>query len=359
MHLFADISSHGFGHLAITAPVLNTLAASTPGLRLTVRSALPEYKLRSRIRVPFDGLPLASDFGFAMHDATRVDLPATASRYRLAHQNWPQKVQAEADFLAGLSPDLVLSNVSYLPLAGAQRAGVPAAAICSLNWADLFRHFFVAGTQPEDWAVKIHAEMLAAYQAADCFLRITPGMPMTALKNVYPVGVVAAQGRCQARPGQPGEKWVLVAMGGIRHRLPVENWPVLPGVRWLVAEDWAVSHPQATAFESLGWSFTDLLASVDAVVTKPGYGTFTEAVCNGTPVIFQRRDDWPEQDCLIDWVQTHGRAIEVSESDLLRGALGQPLQQVWQKPARAPVAVEGARQAAEILHQLAARRRPI
>ena len=26
MHLFVDISSHGFGHLAITAPVLNALA---------------------------------------------------------------------------------------------------------------------------------------------------------------------------------------------------------------------------------------------------------------------------------------------------------------------------------------------
>jgi len=41
MHLFVDISSHGFGHLAITAPVLNAVAEIAPDLRLTVRSDLP------------------------------------------------------------------------------------------------------------------------------------------------------------------------------------------------------------------------------------------------------------------------------------------------------------------------------
>ena len=41
MHLFVDISSHGFGHLAITAPVLNALGKLQPDLQLTVRSGLP------------------------------------------------------------------------------------------------------------------------------------------------------------------------------------------------------------------------------------------------------------------------------------------------------------------------------
>ncbi|MBK7897995.1 MAG: hypothetical protein IPJ99_00970 [Betaproteobacteria bacterium] len=30
-----------------------------------------------------------------------------------------------------------------------------------------------------------------------------------------------------------------------------------------------------------------------------GYGTFTEAAACATPVLYVRRDDWPEQDCLI------------------------------------------------------------
>ena len=159
MHLFVDISSHGFGHLALTAPVLNALRAALPDLRLTLRTALPAAKLRERIVGPYTHLPLATDFGFRMIDATRVDLPASAAAYQAAHADWPARVEAEARFLADLAPDHVLSNISYLPLAGAARAHIPASALCCLNWADLFEHFF--GNTP--WAAPIHAEMLAAY----------------------------------------------------------------------------------------------------------------------------------------------------------------------------------------------------
>ncbi len=49
-HLFVDISSHGFGHFAQTAPILNHLVELLPGLRLTVRCGLPTEKLQQRIR---------------------------------------------------------------------------------------------------------------------------------------------------------------------------------------------------------------------------------------------------------------------------------------------------------------------
>lgn len=312
MHLFVDITSHGLGHFAITAPVLNALAELAPDLRLTIRSALPAATLQERIKAPHTLVAEASDFGYVMIDAIRVDLEASATAYRRAHENWPLRVAAEARFLASLKPDLVLTNVSYLPLAGAALAGIPALSLCSLNWADLFDHYF--GAQP--WAAPIHADMLAAYRSAQAFLRITPGMAMATLDNVRPVGPIAALGR-RHDLGLNGDQAVLVAMGGIAHRLPVDEWPRQPGVRWLVPAAWQCRHPDAIASESFGLAFPDLLCSVDAVVTKPGYGTFTEAACNGTPVLYQRREDWPEQDCLIDWLENHGRCLEI-EADLLQ-----------------------------------------
>ena len=270
MHLFVDISSHGFGHLAITAPVLNALAKIAPNLRLTVRTRLARQLLVQRIHVPFELIEASSDFGYVMIDATHIDLPASAAAYRHAHADWPARVSAEARFLASRKPDLVLTNVSYLPLAGAALAGVPSLSLCSLNWADLFAHFF--GHEP--WAASIHTEMLAAYRAAQSFLRVTPGMPMPQLGNVVKIGPIAAIGQ---KHELGGDQAILIAMGGIAHRLPLEQWPRLPGLRWLVAADWHCQHPDAIAFESFGLNFTDLLCSVDAVITKPGYGMFTEA----------------------------------------------------------------------------------
>jgi hypothetical protein len=343
VHLFVDISSHGFGHLAITAPVLDAVAEIVPDLRLTVRSGLPAAKLRQRIHWPFEHVTATSDFGYAMIDAMHIDLAASAAAYRQAHAEWPARVAKEADFLAEQNPDLVLSNVSYLPLAGAARAGIPSLALCSLNWADLFEHFF--GHQP--WAATIHAEMLSAYNSARSFLHVTPGMSMPTLANRQEIGPIAAIGR-RHDLGLENDKAVLIAMGGVAHRLPVDDWPRLPGIRWLVAADWQCAHPDAIAFESFGLGFTDLLCSVDAIITKPGYGTFTEAACNGTPVLYQRREDWPEQDCLIEWLRRSSRCYEVDQHrDMLES-----LTALWRlAPLPTPQAT-GTNQAAELILSL-------
>lgn len=349
MHLFADISGHGYGHLAIAAPVLAVLRKIAPNWQLTVRSPLPEAKLRERLPGDFALIPEASDFGYLMHDATHLDLPASAERYRAAHADWTGRVARESALLEALQPDLVLSNVSYLPLAGAALAGIPAAAICSLNWADLFRHNY----GEEAWAQPIHREMLAAYRSAALFLRVTPGMPMPELPNLRPIGPVAARGR-RHDLGLGGDKAVLIAMGGIPHRIPVDNWPRLPGVRWLVSAEWQCTHPDALPYESFGLSFTELLCSVDAVIGKPGYGMFTEAACNGVPLLYQLRDNWPEQDALIDWLHRHGRAGEVPAGMLQDGVgLQAALAALWaQTPPPLPPA-DGPAEAARLLLGLA------
>lgn len=345
MHLFADISSHGFGHLAISAPILNALRALCPSLKLSLRTALPAEQLASRVAGEFELIPSASDFGFVMHDATRVDLAASAAAYRQAHSDWPARVAREADFLERLAPDLIFSNVSYLPLAGAAQAGLPAWAGCSLHWGDLFAHFF----GQESWAGPILGEIDQAYRSVERFMRMTPGMAMPSLPQAMAIPPIAALGQAH-NLGLAGERVVLLAMGGIAHRLPVENWPVTPGLRWLLPGAWECRHPNVLNWEDFGLSFTDMLCSVDAVLTKPGYGTFTEAACNGTPVLYQRRADWPEQESLIDWLQQHACAGEIEASMLLDGqGLAEALERLWQQPRPARPEANGAAYAAELL----------
>jgi hypothetical protein len=354
-HLFVDISSHGFGHLAQTAPVLNRLGNLLPGLKMTLRSGLPAERLQQRIHVPFEHLHGTSDFGYVMVDALTIDHAATATRYREAHGDFPARVAADAALLRDLKVDGVFANVSYFPLAAAARTGIPAMAMCSLNWADLYAHYYGADA--------IHAEMLAAYRSAT-FLRTTPGMPMPGLDDIEVIGPIAARGnayRSELREkigvtaGNPlsgtgrTARIGLIALGGIPKRLPVEGWPMLPNTHWLVPQSWNVQRDDMHAFEPLGYPFADLLRSVDAVVTKPGYGTFAEAACNGTAVLYQRRTDgWPEQDCLIDWLHKHARCAEVSAADLIAGNLGQALESCLQRAVPAP-AFSGADEAARHL----------
>jgi hypothetical protein len=123
-HLVVSISGHGFGHVAQTAPVLNLLHERAPELRLTVRSSVPLAHLRSRIHVPFEHLPSEGDIGMVMSSALDVRTEESVARYRAFHADWDTRVDSEARLLHDLGADMVFSNVGYLPVAGAQRAGI-------------------------------------------------------------------------------------------------------------------------------------------------------------------------------------------------------------------------------------------
>lgn len=340
-HLFVDISGHGLGHLAQAAPVLNALRIARPDLRLTLRSGLPRERLALRIAGEFTHIHEASDFGYVMDNALDIDLPASAARYREFHADWPERVQRERKFLADLAPDLVFSDVAYLPLAGAAAAGIPSIALCSLNWADLAAHFF----RHDDWLPAIHKQILSAYRSARTFLRTTPGMTMLDLPNVVTVGPIAAppeldRAEVARRLNLPTDRrWVLVALGGFDLPLPMERWPQHRDILWLRPE----------ALGAYDVRFNDLLTNVDAVLTKPGYGTFTEATVHGVPVLYLRRPDWPEQACLIDWLRPHNRAAEIAREQAERGDLLPTLEALWALPAPPRPAPTGATQAAKAL----------
>lgn len=351
MHLLVDISAHGLGHLAQAAPVLNALRALAPALRLTVRSALPRERLERRITANFTHVEQARDFGFVMQNAVDIDLAASAQRYREFHADWPQRIAAEADWLRQHKIDALLSNVAYLPLAGAAQAGIPAAGLCSLNWADLFAHYF--GGEP--WAAEIHDQMLMAYNAGGGFLRVTPGLPMPDIRRKHEIAPIAHVGeRDRARVARllnlkEGERWVLLAMGGMAFPLPVDQWPRIPGLNWLLPGDWPIARGDMRSFDVADLHFSDLLASVDAVVTKPGYGTFAEAACGGIPILYLQRDDWPETPHFAAWLAQHARAAVLTRERLLAGDFIDALQTLWRMPAPAVPQAKGADDAARWL----------
>ncbi len=343
-HLVVSISGHGFGHVAQTAPILNLLHDFMPQLRITVRSSVSVGHLSSRIHVPFTHLDSEGDIGMLMSSALDVCVADSRAAYQKFHAQWRNRVEEEARTLHQLRADFVLSNVGYLPLAGARLAGIPNAALCSLNWADIYRHYC------GDNAVA--AQIHACYADADAFLRATPGMAMANLPNLIPVSPIAAVGvnRRDELDNRlnlsSGEKLVLISMGGITSRLPVDSWPRINGVRWLVQENWQVCHPDAIIIESLQMNFSDLLASSDALICKPGYGSFVEAACSSVPVLYVNRPDWPESPALIEWLQRHTLCREVSRSELEQGNIVVMLDEILNSPRAQPVAPNGTGQVA-------------
>lgn len=353
-HLLVDISYHGFGHISQTAPVVNALAQLIPGLRVTLRTAAPVGVLRQRFLCEFTHIPAAFDFGMVMANAVDILADESAAAYRGFHADWDEKVRREALAMQALAPDLLLANVPYLSLAAAGLAGIPAVGMCSLNWADIYQHYCARDVASHE----IHAQMLAAYNSAAGFLQLQPGLPMAELDNGCHIAPIARVGRNQREKiaaqlsAAATDKWVLVAMGGMDFRLPMERWPRIAGVHWLVPAAWQVQRDDASAFESLGLPFSDVLASSDAVLTKPGYGTFTEAACAGVPLLYVARRDWPEEPHLAQWLGRHGTCLEVERSVLESGDLHEILLRLWAMPRPSVPEPSGAGEAAYYLREL-------
>ncbi len=354
MHLAACISHHGRGHLAQTAPVLNALPALWPGLRLTVISALPPAVLASRIRVPFSHLPDALDCGMIMQDALRIDLKASLEAYRACHAAWPMRVSRLAERLQHERVDAVLSNIAYLPLAAAQAAGLCAAALCSLNWHDIFRHYL----GEMDDAGEILGQMSAAYRSAAVFYRPAPAMSMPGLAHTVAVPPIAEAGiarreELRRRLDLPaGCRLVLVGMGGIAYRLPGTHWSRGRDLVWLVPDDWARDGRRVHGLSETGMPFGDLLASCDALITKPGYGSFVEAAAAGVPVLYLPRPDWPETPYLVDWLHRHVHALEIDEAAWAEGGVADALARLWARPPRPRLRPTGAQVVAGRLREL-------
>lgn len=342
-HLLVALTAHGFGHVAQTAPVINALRRRIPTLQLTLYTSIPRTLLANRFEGEFTLITQSPDVGMCMRHALEVDGAASAQAYQRYHQDWGQAVTEEARLLASHAPDAVLANVPYRILAAAAKAEIPALAMCSLNWADIYRHY--CGKLPG--APTILDEMIAAYRSAYAFLQPTPSMPMSDLDNRSGIGPIARLGNdrraaIRRRLGlTDAAKFILVSLGGIPTQLNPTSWPALPGVYWIVPAAWGPQRLDTITFESLAMNFVDVLRSADALITKPGYGSFLEAACNGVPVLYAPRHDWPEEDCLVKWLLRHGRCLAISREQLERGAFTTPLEQLFALPPQDSVTPTG------------------
>lgn len=347
-HLYVSLSNHGFGHIMQTACVLNELTRQLPALQLTIQSGASAELLRQWINHPLEHQLRSTDLGMLMDSAVDVQTESSLAVYRDIHAHWDEHVNAEAERIRACAPDLLLSNISYLSLAAAAKAGIPSMALCSLNWADITAGYFHTADYPA-----MQQQMLDAYQSARQFLCPEPSMAMPQLDNVTPISPLARIGQTQRdKLAQtlnlaPDERVVIIGLGGIPTQLDMTAWPATPGTRWLIPDSWPLTHPQANHFSASGMAFIDMLASSDVLLTKPGYGSFAEAACNGIPVLYLRRQDWPEEAALVHWLQQHHRCQEISRQQLASGQVSNALKQLMLLPTKRRPIASGAKQAAE------------
>ena len=353
--IWAAISAHGFGHAAQAVPVLNALGRLIPDLRVLLRTTVPSAFFNDRLVVPWEVSPVRQDVGCAQDGPLKIDVERTWREHDLFHSTWADRVRAEVDAMRTARPDVILADTPYLALAAGAEATIPTVALASFTW-DLVLSDYPAPPHLDRQALL--DSIRRAYGSADLCLRVTPAPNIEIFRRTIDIGPIA-EPSCSAReqltrllPLAPGERTVLVGFGGIpMTSLPFAELEPLSGYRFLFDGPTPPDSTRFVSIRSLPFTFKTLMASVDVIMTKPGYGTIVEAVALRIPIIYVRRYNFADEPPLIDYLHRHGRGVEMSLADFGTGRWDAALRAVFDLPVPATPALSttGAADAATVL----------
>jgi hypothetical protein len=356
--IWAAISAHGFGHAAQVVPVLNALGRLLPGLRAILRTTVPASFFKDRLTIPWELSAVQQDIGCIQDGPLTIDVEATWREHERFHAAWNDRLQQEVTAMKAARPDVILADTPYLALAAGKSAAIPTVALASFTW-DLILSDFVA--PPSIDKEELLHSIRQSYAQADLALRIMPAPKLDVFKqidDINPIAEPAAPARSKLATVldlSPGERTVLVGFGGIpMTSLPFANLEQLTGYRFLFDGPIEPGSTRFVSTHSLPFSFKTLMASVDIIMTKPGYGTIVEAVELQQPLLYVRRYNFADEPPLVEYLYRYGRSVELSTDDFMQGRWEPGLQQILASPTPslpAPSPTGGAEAATLIAQQ--------
>lgn len=227
------------------------------------------------------------------------------------YRNLAPNLDEEKRFLKDVS--VVVSDVPSFPLFAAREAGTPSVLIANFTWVGIYREF------PNPPAALLE-RMTAEYRSASLVLRSPMYLPLDELGETPMIDIPHV-----VRPSKNIRAELLA-----HFKIPPDKALAFLSVgQWGLPFDFSklstYKHIAFFAFDSTpgegfyklspnDWSSQDILASVDVVISKAGYGTVAECLAGGTPLIFPPRTGFAEQPALEQGLAEWGGGIKVSES---------------------------------------------
>lgn len=351
------ISGHGFGHASREIEIIHALAARRPDWAIVLRTAVSPSLLARSLRVPHHVLPGACDTGLVQRDSVTNDDEATTRETLAFYGSFDARVTEECDRLAGLDVAAIVADIPPLAFAVATRLGVPSVAVANFTWDWIYEWQDALREAPG-----LLPLIRQAYGQATRALRLPLSHPFDVFPVVEDIPLVArAAGHSRAetrrRIGLPLDRKVaLLSFGGYGlQRLDVAGLDCLDEWTVLLTDRIAASVAPSPSVKFLSEEifttdlrYEDLVAAVDVVVTKPGYGIISECAAAGTAMLYTSRGRFREYDLLVQEMPALLRCRYLTQEALFAGRWKAALTALLAQPAPPErPAVNGAAVAAE------------
>jgi len=330
------ISAHGYGHGVRSCDIIRALNERHPGLTVHLVSTLPVSFLanrtgsgRNRIRArPFD-------IGMVQLDSIRVDVDATLDKAVQLFSQRSKTVEQELAFLKETGIDLVVADIPALPIEAAARLAIPTVAVGNFGWDWIYSDFLARDAR---WnpIVEMFREQ---YGKATLLLRLPFCEKMTAFPRIEDIPLVARPGRPR-RAGiaaisgcDPNKKWILLSFTTLDWSdETLERVEKISDYEFLTVLPLAWRRKNIHPLDREKVPFSDVIASVDAVISKPGFGILSDCIVNSKPLIYAERNDFLEYPILEESIRKYLKHLHIPAAKLYSGDLRESLERIWARP---------------------------
>ncbi len=317
--LYTAITNHGFGHATRTASVLADLQRRSPDIKLIIATTAPRWLLEEYIEGDFVYRERVFDVGVIQIDSLQVDREATFRAWQELVANQADLIAAEVKFLQENQVDLIFGDIPPMIAQIAKAANIPCWMASNFGWDFIYR----------DWGgkfIELADRLSETYSHCDRLFRLPFAESMRAFPNIEDVGLTGANPRYTAEYLRNkfnldrDRPTALLTFGGLSlQSIPYQNLASFPDWQFITFDRTAPDLPNLTKANGDRLRPVDLMVICDQIVTKPGYGTLSEALRVGIPVVCLTREGFLEAETLIGGVKDYANHLIISPQEFYEG----------------------------------------
>jgi len=301
------ISDYGYGHAARSIAIIRMLVKKErKRLKLIICASRSlgflQESLKDCREIDIEYHPTTSDLGYCLKtNSIEPDIELLQARYGEYSAALPKESDKEKFFLLQNKVDLVISDISPIPLLAANLVNIPSIGVSNFTWFTAYKQMLNE---------RLLAPLYEAYSAMDYFVAL-PGSenePAWGRRGRLETDFFCRRPndreilklRADLNPG--GCRLVVffalgmsVAVGDLQEMSLWNDESCL----FIVSGNMKVERANVIRIPEHYTESQNYVAAADIVLTKPGWGTVSEAVMLNKPLILLDRHLFTEDACTI------------------------------------------------------------
>ena len=316
--IYIAVTSHGFGHAVRAATVAEKLRQLRPDITLIFVTVAPQWLIKSYVKGNFVYRQRVFDVGVIQSDSLTMDKPATLSKMQSIIAREDKIIAEEAEYIRDNNVKLILADIPALAAPIARAADIPCWMMSNFGWDFIYRDW------GEDFAT-IVSWIENYYSQSDRLFRLPLSESMSAFPHITETGLTGATPHCEGLKERfnltaPQSPTILLTFGGLGlQATPYHNVERFRDWQFITFDRQAPDLPNLIKVADDTLRPLDFMPLCDRVVSKPGYSTFSEALCCDLPIVSLTRQGFAEAEILLNGIRDRSRHQIVDTEEFFTG----------------------------------------